>query len=284
MPTAMPVDWSEYPKTYWHCYVRLKEPEKRYRSLGILNDLTLQQVREQVVDPWQQRRRFSVEGVIIAEPDQVLEIRIVQTEQPQAYYEQQRKAETRGRNIIDIESPRLIPFWHGKGTDHTNDFLFRESLPAAAAPAESPPAKAFIVHGHDTAMLNEVALLLNRLDIDAIILKDRPNLSRTLIEKLEQNSDVGYAIILFTPDDVGRAKDEKELKPRARQNAVLELGYFIGYLGRKNVCALMADGLDRPSDIDGVGYIAIDSQGAWQMKLAREMRAAGLPVDLNKLA
>lgn len=77
--------------------------------------------------------------------------------------------------------------------------------------------------------------------------------------------------------------EEDKLKPRARQNAILELGYFIAKLGRKHVCALHKGGIEFPSDYHGVVYTAFDEGGAWKMELAREMKAAGLDVDFNKV-
>ncbi|MFV1949401.1 MAG: TIR domain-containing protein [Anaerolineales bacterium] len=70
---------------------------------------------------------------------------------------------------------------------------------------------------------------------------------------------------------------------RARQNVTFELGFFIGALGRERVCALHKGKVEIPSDFSGVLWIRIDPEGAWQLKLAREIKAAGFEVDLNKL-
>jgi predicted nucleotide-binding protein len=91
------------------------------------------------------------------------------------------------------------------------------------------------------------------------------------------------AVVLLTADDRGGLSDtpfEKQ-KPRARQNVILELGFFLGRLGRDRVCALYEDGIEMPSDYDGVLFIPFDKAGAWQMLLAREIKEAGLPIDLN---
>ena len=115
-------------------------------------------------------------------------------------------------------------------------------------------------------------------------IRDRANRGQTIIEKFEEHSAVSFAVVLLTPDDVGATKAEATSpRPRARQNVVFELGFFIGKLGRQNVCALYKSGVEIPSDYQGVIYIPMDSEGAWQSKLAREMRAAGLPVDLNRV-
>jgi predicted nucleotide-binding protein len=144
--------------------------------------------------------------------------------------------------------------------------------------------RVFIVHGHDEAAKESVARLLEKLNLDPIILHEQPNRSRTVIEKFEDYSDVGFAVVLLTPDDVGAANEEVDnLKPRARQNVLFELGFFIGKLDRKRVCALHKGNVEILSDFSGVLWTALDEEGAWRLKLGKEIRTAGLDVDLNRL-
>jgi len=142
----------------------------------------------------------------------------------------------------------------------------------------------FVVHGHDEAVLHDVARFLERLGQDLIILREQPNQGRTVIEKFENYADVGFAVVLLTADDRGGpvVTPHDTQRPRARQNVILELGYFIGRLGRNRVCALYREGVEIPSDYAGVLYIKIDDAGAWRLALAREMKAAGLSVDMNQ--
>jgi predicted nucleotide-binding protein len=147
-------------------------------------------------------------------------------------------------------------------------------------------SQVFVVHGHDDGLKSQVARLVEQLGLEAVVLHERPNQGRTIIEKFEAHSAVGYAVVLMTPDDVGApAAKPNELRPRARQNVVFELGYFVGALSRNKVCVLIADGveLEIHSDFSGVLRIPLDKGGAWRFALANEMKAAGLPVDLNKL-
>jgi predicted nucleotide-binding protein len=146
-----------------------------------------------------------------------------------------------------------------------------------------PPSKVFVVHGHNKVLLEQCARFLEKLDLQPVILFEQPGKSQTIIEKLESNSDVRYAVVLLTPDDVGKAAGASgKPQPRARQNVILELGYFLAKLGRPNVAALHDESVELPSDYRGVEYIKVDAEGAWKLKLAREMRAADLPVDMNK--
>lgn len=142
--------------------------------------------------------------------------------------------------------------------------------------------KIFIVHGHDNGALQSVARYLEKHKFEAIILHEQANSGRTIIEKIEANSDVGFAIVLLTPDDLGKANNEQELSPRARQNVILELGYFIGKLGRDRVCALKSAELEIPSDYVGVVWTEMDKAEAWKFHLAKELKAAGYNVDMNR--
>jgi len=141
----------------------------------------------------------------------------------------------------------------------------------------------FIVHGHDVAVRQSVARVIEKLGLKPIILHEQPNNGKTIIEKFEKHSDVGFAIILMTNDDEGKSKSEIELKNRARQNVILELGYFIGKLGRERVLPLHSEGVELPSDIHGLLYIPIDKADNWKFAIVKELKSVGYKVDANKL-
>lgn len=143
--------------------------------------------------------------------------------------------------------------------------------------------KVFIVHGHDESVKISVARFLERLDLKPIILHEQASGGATIIEKIENNADVGFGIVLYTPCDLGKVKASDELQMRARQNVVFEHGYLIGRLGRSNVCALVKDDIEKPNDISGVVYINYDSGNGWHMDLFKELKNAGYDLDANKL-
>ena len=160
--------------------------------------------------------------------------------------------------------------------------------PHASSPTSTnsatPSRDVFIVHGHDKGAREAVARLVERLGLRAIILHEQPNAGRAIIEKLEGSSKVGFAVVLLTPDDVGYPRDKSDqAAPRARQNVIFELGYFMGKLGRERVAALHKEGVELPSDIHGVVYVPMDNSEAWHLKLAKEMKAARLPIAMNNL-
>ena len=143
--------------------------------------------------------------------------------------------------------------------------------------------KVFIVHGHDNGLKETVARLVENLGLEAIILHEKANGGKTIIEKLEANSDVSFTIVLLTADDVGKEKSDDTLKDRARQNVIAELGYFIGKLGRNKVCPLYVKGVDIPTDFMGVSYVEYDNGAGWKYTLGRELQEAGLNVNLNNI-
>ncbi|MBA4382511.1 MAG: hypothetical protein C0406_08100 [Sideroxydans sp.] len=145
-------------------------------------------------------------------------------------------------------------------------------------------SKVFIVHGHDNEAKETVARFIEQLKLKPVILHEQANSGRTIIEKFEKFSDVGFAVVLLTPDDVGASSTSpKNLKSRARQNVILELGYFMGKLTRFNVCALYKPGVEIPSDYQGVLYVELDQAGAWKQKLAQELDEANFPIDRGAL-
>lgn len=141
----------------------------------------------------------------------------------------------------------------------------------------------FVVHGHDEGAKQTVARFLEQCGFVAVILHEQADGGRTIIEKIEQYADVVFAIVLYTPCDIGREKNEKRGTPRARQNVVFEHGYLIAKLGRERVCALVKQGVQTPGDIAGVVYKPMDSAGAWKTEILREMKSAGVVVDASKL-
>lgn len=160
------------------------------------------------------------------------------------------------------------------------------ALSGEASPSDDDVdlTRAFVVHGHEEAPREAVARFLESLGIEPVILHEQANRGMTLIEKLEHYADVGFAVVLLTADDTGQSvKPGAVSMPRARQNVILELGYFVGRLGRERVCALYMEGLELPSDWDGVVWVGLDRRGSWKLELARELKTAGFRIDLNNV-
>jgi len=140
----------------------------------------------------------------------------------------------------------------------------------------------FIVHGHDEAAKVSMARFISELGFEPIILHEQPNAGKTIIEKIEEYSNVGFGVVLYTPCDVGSKEGASLLNKRARQNVVFEHGFLIGKLGRPKVSAFVKGAMETPNDISGVVYTDFDNAGAWKLELAKELKEAGYNVDMNK--
>lgn len=201
---------------------------------------------------------------------------------PGAYYDDQPESE-----LIDA---------FNAGLDEAKGFLesriedLKERVQHSDKHADSTPSRpnvdtrrVFVVHGHDHGNKETVARFLSKLDLEPIILHEQPDQGRTVIEKFEAHAEqVSCAVVILTADDVGHAKnDPSKEELRARQNVVLELGFFVGKLGRNHTFALVQKGVALPSDIHGVVYIPLD-ESDWRLRLVRELRAAEIEVDANR--
>ncbi|WOK08174.1 nucleotide-binding protein [Imperialibacter roseus] len=155
--------------------------------------------------------------------------------------------------------------------------------PIIAKTSSAASNKVFIVHGHNNEVKVNIARTVEKLGLEAIILHEQANSGKTIIEKFEEHSEVAFAIVLLTDDDFGKSKKADSLNNRARQNVILELGYFIGKLSRNKVCPLYVPGVELPSDLHGLLYIELDAEESWKFKLAKELKASGLDVDVNKI-
>lgn len=147
--------------------------------------------------------------------------------------------------------------------------------------------KVFVVYGHDDIARTQLEAMLRRWDLDPIILDQQASGGQTIIEKLEEcGSDVGYAIVLATPDDEGKAKSETNYRSRVRQNVVLELGMFLAKLGREKVAILLKEAPDfeRPSDIQGLVYIPFQNKvDEVAISLIRELTRQGYSIDATRI-
>lgn len=141
----------------------------------------------------------------------------------------------------------------------------------------------FLIHGHG----DEVRIVsdsLRKLGMEPVILQYKASGGLTIIEKIEKHANVGFAVAILTPDDIGAlASDSDANKTRARQNVIFEIGYFAGKMGRENIALLNKGTEELPSDLSGMVYIPYDDQGAWEIKLAKELHDAGMHINLNRI-
>lgn len=168
--------------------------------------------------------------------------------------------------------------------------ITRQTSPKSgtATPESEAPALGtdiFLVHGRDEVhKLKVVDFIQTVTGRRPITLSEQPGKGRTLIEKFEQEGGrAAFGVVVATADDIGRAKTDSKDQPRARQNVILEWGFFAGRLGRSRTTLLYESDVELPSDINGLNYISLDSAGAWRVELGRELAAAGIEIDMDKL-
>jgi predicted nucleotide-binding protein len=142
-------------------------------------------------------------------------------------------------------------------------------------------SKVFVVHGHDSGLMNEIARFIEKLDFEPIILDEQVSNGMSILDKIEKYSNVGFAIVLYTECDIG-GKDKETLQSRARQNVVFEHGYLNARIGRENVVVLIKGDVEKPNDISGLVYIKTSDN--WKIKLSREMQESGYNIDMNKIS
>ncbi|TMQ58834.1 MAG: hypothetical protein E6K76_06840 [Candidatus Eisenbacteria bacterium] len=163
-----------------------------------------------------------------------------------------------------------------------HDHPTTEARPQRATPGIGH--EVFVVHGHDGQALAEVARVIQQIGLEPLIIHERVNLGRTLVEKVETNAPrSGFAVVIMSEDDEGRARGDGDVQLRARQNVLVELGFFYGFLGRSRVLVLRKGNPEMPSDIFGVVYEPIDPAGAWKFKMVQELQAAGFNVSADSL-
>jgi hypothetical protein len=257
-------------------------------------DLSKEQLTERFLIPYENGTVITVNGKSI-EPDDIERIKINRTNDNSSRLLLQIRAERSANEVMVPISDEW--FVTDKGADITDELIlgppgYKKSDDVNGSNGmevvEIMPEnnKIFVVHGHDEEMKQTVALTLEKLDLRPIILHEQPNSGKTIMEKLEASTEkISFAIVLLSPDDKGcKAKDFPEsAKLRARQNVILELGYFIGKLGRNKVLILFKDEMDfeQPSDFVGVLYTRF--KAGWEMTMIGQLKSCGFDVDANRL-
>jgi predicted nucleotide-binding protein len=277
---------------FYHVIIERKD-EKKGAQLSELDKEHERDIIDEVILPFVKKQDFQFNGYFL-KSSEISRIIIIESD----ISSKQLSANAQGRlssNIIMYISPLMAV----QDDDYTRDItkeLFKKANNVKEAQEtlnkqdEENTKKAlnrgqvFIVHGHDALAKTECESFVRQIGYEPIILHKEASQGKTIIEKIEHYSNVGFGIVLYTPCDVGaQVAEKRNLQPRARQNVVLEHGFIMGNIGRKNVVALVKGNIEKPNDISGVVYEDMDEKGAWRFKVAQEMKAAGYDVDMNKI-
>lgn len=271
---------------YYHVVIKLIEKNKKDYSVT-LSELDLENLDDIVNDtvlPYLEKTEFLFDGQMLTK-NHIESLKIFETNN--LSQELVNIEDSKPRDFVWITSKQDVVTYDKYSKDITKQVFKKaqtnNSQKETKITHEYDKSKVFIVHGHDNEAKTEVARFIEKIGFEPIILHEQANSSKTIIEKIESYSNVGFGVVLYTACDVGAKQSESSnLNNRARQNVVFEHGFLIGKLGRKNVCQFVKGDIETPNDISGVVYISMDSR-SWQIELAKEMRASGYSIDMNKV-
>ncbi|MFH1683492.1 MAG: nucleotide-binding protein [Candidatus Margulisiibacteriota bacterium] len=246
----------------------------------------------QFVEPYEKGIPIIINGKTIV-PEDLERIRITETEKDSSFLLSIIERERQRSSVVVFGGPSDEWEVAHKGKDITDELIkgppgYKKIEKTIEAKKSMKSDKIFVVHGHDQLLKNDIEIFIQNIGLEPIVLHRQPDEGFTIIEKLEKHTDVGYAFVLLTPDDIGfpvseLQKDEKERKIeyRARQNVIFEFGYLIGKLGRNRVCCIYKENTNLPTDISGLLYkkviSSIDDVG---YSLIKELKAAGYEIKL----
>jgi len=270
---------------YYHVRIKLNEKNEKnyYETLSELDKADISEIIEDIVSPYLNQEEFLFDGQMLAKK-KIRSLKVYETKKNSQVLYNIEKSKDRGYAWRILNRNDVVTY--EQYTSEITRKVFSQSKKQYKEKAVVnilDKNKVFIVHGHDNETKLEIARFIEKIGFEPIILHEQASNSKTIIEKIESYSDVGFGVVLYTDCDVGAKKSEfKNLNKRARQNVVFEHGFLIGKLGRSNVCSLVKGNIETPNDISGVVYTSMDS-GNWQIELAKEMKASGYEVDMNKV-
>jgi predicted nucleotide-binding protein len=276
---------------YYHVLIETIEKKGKAQKNSQIFELDFyskEKVIEEVVLPYINKQEFQFDGYFLS-AEKIIRVVVRESD---------KDSSTLSRMANDSLSPGIIMYispsdaiqYDKYSKDITKD-IFKETTKSKPKKIDSEVTeealdkqKVFIVHGHDNLAKLEASSFIKDLGFEPIILHEQASGGATIIEKIENYSNVGFGVVLYTPCDIGATNEENyKLSSRARQNVVFEHGYLIGKLKRGNVCALVKGDVETPNDISGVVYVNHDDHGAWKLALAKELRKAGYEVDMNNV-
>lgn len=196
--------------------------------------------------------------------------------------------EGNGPDNFNVAKANLIKALETVAETMENDIYGELKKDKSSAKSAALSNKVFIVHGHDNSLKTDVERFIHELGLIPVVLHREADQGATIIEKFEKHSDVGYAFILLTPDEISYTIDqaslietERKIEYRARPNVIFEFGYFVGKLGRNRVCCLYKGNVTVPSDLSGLIYKKIEeSIDPQAYSIIKELKAAGYNISM----
>jgi predicted nucleotide-binding protein len=146
--------------------------------------------------------------------------------------------------------------------------------------------KIFLIHGKDEQMKLDVSRILEALNLEPVILREKLTKRQNIIENINDYDYVSFAVVLLSPDDLTSTdgKNSDNAKYLGNHNVIFELGYFLGRLGKQNVVALFRKKKGFKIPIDYSGVLWIEYKLGWYYELINQLKACNFDVDVNKIS
>lgn len=276
----------------YHVRISLKSQQS---SDETKTDFSEEQLQVRIIEPYEQGEPIILNGKTI-QPADIDRIRISKSRDSSEQIIQQIRDADRNSNVISIGGPSYSWRAASRASDVTDELILgpvgykksKSSTKKTESNIKKSSNKVFVVHGHDSELKNDIVIFLRDIGLDPIVLHRQADEGLTIIEKFEKHSDVAYAFILITPDDIGmtateyeKLQEERKVEFRARQNVIFEFGYFAAKLGRRNVCCIYKDGVTLPNDIAGLLYKKVgDTIDSIGYEIIKELKANGLKIEM----
>lgn len=263
-------------------------------------DLDEEQLRKRYVGPYESGEPIIINGKTVLIED-LERIKISKSTEPASALMKLIRSEDQKSSVLVFGGPSDEWRAADRAADVTDEFItgppggakrskhIKKRGKQSEKKVSGSGKKVFIVHGHDHALKSDLEVFCRDLGLDPIVLHRKADEGLTVIEKFEQHSDVQYAFVLLTPDDMGypvaesrKAEKDRKVASRARQNVIFEFGYFVGRLGREKVCCVYKAGVEIPSDLAGLIYKKVtDSIEEVGYSIIRELKAANVEVEIS---
>ena len=264
---------------YYRVYITSKTPASNGRRRESASDLSMEDLDARYLDPYRKGQPIVINGRIIT-GDDVEQVRIFESERP-------------------VGHPRNIP--DGTLRNVTSDFITappgRSADPNVPPDQEFRPAsnarEVFVAHGRNQNAKDAIFQFLRAIDLLPLewsVAVQSTGLPSPYIGEILNAafSRARAVLILFTPDDEARLKEEfrqagdpvheTELTGQARQNVLFEAGMAMGLSENRTV--LVEVGLLRPlTNLAGRYVIRLNNSTERRQELAQRLRAAGCPVN-----
>lgn len=265
------------------------ELHSRISTEELKADMTQEELETRILTPYGLGEPIIINGRTIRAND-IERIQITQSDVPTSDIIPILEREDRNSSVVVLGGPSYEWRAAGRSADVTDEYIkgppgyLSGSRETALAPSKPSDDSVLVVHGHDHALKTALEAFLRELGLNPVVLHRQPDEGLTVIEKFERHSEVPYAFVILTPDDVAysnlesaKPEETRNLELRARQNVVFEMGYFAGKLGRANVCCIYKSGVTLPSDLAGLIYKPVaESIEEIGYSLIKELQAAGL--------